>query len=82
MRIERGPDFENDKMRAWKFRPEDQEVEEIGRDPTTLSLDVEHEEIFESRTYRFRQAPEALGYVIGLVTSRQYELGLSPEEVM
>ncbi len=82
MRIERGPDFENDKIRTWKFGPEDQEGEEIGRDPTMLSLDVEREEIFESRTYRFRRGLEALGYVMGLVTSRQYELGFSPEEVM
>ena len=82
MRIERGLDFENDKIRTWKFRPEDQEGEEIGRDPTMLSLDVEHEEIFESRTYRFQRGLEALGYMMGLVTSRQYKLGLSPEEVM
>lgn len=82
MRIERGPDFENDKIRTWKFGPEDQEAEEIGRDPTMLSLDVAREEIFESRTYRFRRGPEALGYLIDLVTSRQYVLGLSPEEVM
>ena len=61
MRIERGPDFENDKIRTWKFGPEDQQVEEIGRDQTMQSLDVELEEIFESRTYRFRRAPEALG---------------------
>jgi len=80
--IERGPGFENDKIRAWKFKPEDQQVGETGRDPTMLSLDVEREEIFESRTYRFRRAPEALGYAMDLVTSRHYELGLSPEEVM
>ena len=82
MRIERGPDFENDKIRTWKFGPEDQEVEEVGRDPTMLSLDVEREEIFESRTYRFRPGLEALAYLTDLVASQQHALQLSPEEVM
>ena len=69
MRIERGPDFENDKIRAWKFGAEDREAEEIGRDPTRLSLDVEREEFFESRAYRFQPGPEALRLLVDQIAS-------------
>lgn len=47
-----------------------------------LSLDVDKEGIFKSRTYRFRPGPEAFHYLLDLVASRQYRLGLSPGEVM
>jgi len=80
--IERKPDFEDEKIRAWAAGPKDRELEKSEGDPTVMSLDVEHEEIFESRTYRFRGSSETLFYLMGLVTSRHFELGLSPGEVM
>lgn len=80
--IERKPNFEDDKIRAWAAGPKDRELEKSQEDPTVMSLDVEREEIFESRTYRFRSGPETLFYLMELVTSRHFELGLSPEEVM
>jgi len=80
--FEREPDFEDEKIRLWKAKAEDQEGREFGGDPTMLSLDVEKEEIFESRTYRFRPGPEAFGYLLDLVTSRQPELELSPQQVI
>ena len=80
--MEREPDFEDDKIRAWTASPEDQRLEEIGRDPTMLSLDMEKEEIFESRTYRFRPGPEALAYFVDLVSSRKHQLELSSGEIL
>ncbi len=46
----RPPDFEDEKIRAWRATPEEQPgLSE--RDPTTLSIDMATEEIFESRVY-------------------------------
>lgn len=80
--VEREPDFEDERIRAWTAGPEGRGAEEFKEDPTVLSLDAEHEEIFESRTYRFQAGPETLLYLIRLVTSRQPDLGLSREEIM
>lgn len=80
--MEREPDFEDDKIRAWTASPEDQRLEEIGRDPTMLSLDMEKEEVFESRTYRFRPGPEALAYFVDLVSSQKHQLELSSGEIL
>ena len=80
--IERQPDFEDEKIRLWKTRAGDQEGGEFEGDPTLLSLDVEQEEIFESRTYRFQRGPEAFHYLLDLVTSRRPKLGFSPQQVV
>lgn len=81
--IEREPNFEDEKIRVWAITPEDQKVEDFEGDPTMLSLDAEREEIFESRTYRFRPSPEALHYLMDLIVSQQChgELSLAVEEV-
>lgn len=42
------PDFEDEKIRYWKARPEDVLPE---RDPTILDIDLAKEEIFVSRVY-------------------------------
>ena len=80
--IERDPDFEDEKIRIWSAREEDQRVRKFEGDPTMLSLDIENEEIFESRTYRFRQGPGVLLYLIDLLVSRchQGKLELDPEK--
>lgn len=44
----RGPDYEDEKIRLWKERPEGRVPE---RDPTVLDIDLAREEIFESRVY-------------------------------
>lgn len=80
--IEREPDFEDDKIRAWTFGEQPPEAEKFEGNPTTLSLDMEKEEIFESRTYRFRPGPEALAYFVDLVSSQKHQMELSPEEIL
>ena len=71
--IEREPNFEDEKIRTWMARPEDRGAETIEGDPTVLSLDVEREEIYESRTYRFRRGPKALFYLIDKLVSQYPE---------
>lgn len=80
--IERQPDFEDDKIRAWMFGPKDRKPEKSKGDPTMLSVDVEREEIFESRIYRFQASPEVLLYLIDHVMSRQPELEIPQEDVI
>ena len=80
--IEREPDFEDEKIRLWKFQAGHEEGKEVEGDPTLLSLDVEKEEIFESRTYRLRRGPLAYHYLLDLVTSRQPGLDFTPEQVV
>jgi hypothetical protein len=77
--IEREPDFEDEKIRAWSAKPEDRKVK---RDPTLLPLDVEKEEIFESRVYHFRPSSTALFYLIELFASQHPEAKkLDPKEI-
>ena len=78
--IEREPDFEDQKIRAWTFGEDHREDQQFEGDPTMLSLNMEKEEIFESRAYRFQTSPEASLYLLNLVTSRQHHLALSLEE--
>ena len=79
--FEREPDFEDEKIRAWSAKSEDQKGEE---DPTVLSLDVEKEEVFESRTYCFRPTRKALFYLINSLVSQceEDELDFEPEEIV
>jgi len=46
----RKPDYEDEKLRRWDVQPEELPEE---RDPTILDVDFQHEEIYESRVYRF-----------------------------
>lgn len=78
--LEREPDFEDEKVRAWAVGPEDPGGGEFEGESTLLTLDMEREEIYESRAYRFRAGPEALAYLSDLVASRRRELGLSAEQ--
>lgn len=52
--MEREQEFEDDKIRTWKARA----GERPQRDPTVMDVDLEREELYESRTYSLR--PEAL----------------------
>jgi hypothetical protein len=61
---EREPDFEDDKMRAWLRKPQEENWEGLGEDPTVMTIEEETEEIFESRTYHLRPTPEA--YLLAL----------------
>ena len=71
--IEREPVFEDEKIRTWMAKPEDRGAEVLRGDTTILSLDVESEEIYESRTYCFRRGPKALFYIIEHLVSRYPE---------
>jgi len=51
----RGPDYEDEKILAWRVRPAEGRPE---RDPSVLDIDLKREEIYESRVYEV--APEAL----------------------
>ena len=47
----REPDFEDERIRQWRARPE----EPVDRDdPTMLGIDGAHEELYESRIYQVR----------------------------
>lgn len=54
----RGLDYEDEKIRAWRVRPGESQSE---RDPSVLDIDLEREEIYESRVYEV--TPEALKYI-------------------
>ena len=80
--VERKLDFEDDKIRAWTFGSGEQELEKPWRDPTVMCVDVEREEVFESRIYRLRTSPEVLLYLVDLVTTREPESVPSPGAVV
>ena len=67
--IEREPDFEDDKIRAWAAGPWEPVSQHIEDDPTVIHLDVEHEEVFESRTYRFQPRPEVAMYLVNVASA-------------
>lgn len=80
--IEREPSFEDERIRTWTYSAERGEPETFEEDPTVMHLDVEREEIFESRIYRFRPDPEVLLYLIDQTTVSLSEQSPSPEEIV
>ena len=68
--IEQQPSFEDDRIRAWMSEPGAREPEQFMDDPTLMHVDADREEIYESRTYRFRTTPEVLAFLVEVVTSR------------
>ena len=54
---EREPDFEDDKVRVWRFDPPGERPED---DPTVLRINSEHEVPYESRVYGVRRGTENL----------------------
>lgn len=79
--LEREPDYEDPRIRAWTQSADDRDAEEYGRDPTIISLDMEKEEVYESRTYCLRLGLETLAYLTDLVAGRQSEMRMTPREV-
>jgi hypothetical protein len=79
--IEREPTFEDDNIRTWTFAPRDREPSRFEGDPTLMQVDVEREEIYESRTYRFQATPEVLGFLVDVVAARLPAPGLSLEQL-
>ena len=79
--IEREPTFEDDKIRTWSFAPQDRDPSQFEGDPTLMQVDVEREEIFESRTYRFQPTPEGLGFLVDVVAARLPAPGPSLEQL-
>ena len=71
----RQPDFEDEKIRYWKARPEDVQAE---RDPTVLDIDLATEEIYESRVYQVTN--EALRSIALEILAQHPEL--PPEAVL
>ena len=68
--IEREPTFEDNKIRTWSFAPQDRKPSQFEGDPTLMQVDVDREEIYESRTYRFQPTPEVLGFLVDVVAAR------------
>jgi hypothetical protein len=79
---ERKPDFEDEKMRAWMRKPKEEDWEELGEDPTVMTIEEETEEIFESRTYRLLPTPEAYLLALDVLHARmgQRMLRMPPDE--
>jgi hypothetical protein len=67
---EREPNYEDDRMRGWLRKPKEQNREDLGEDPTIVTIDEETEEIFESRTYRLRPTPETFSLALDIVRAR------------
>lgn len=79
--IEREPTFEDEKIRTWSFDSKDREPSPFEGDPTLMQVDVEREDIFESRTYRFQPTPEVLGFLVGVVAAGLPSPGPSLEQL-
>lgn len=77
---EREPDFEDEKIRLWRAA-KDQPLDAGERDPTTLDINAETEEIYESRTYGMRFSPEIFGLFLQSLGERVGDLddSLLPE---
>lgn len=80
--VERRPDYEDERVRAWTFEPGEREPVRPEEDPTVMHLDVEREEVFESRTYRLQPSPETLQYLVELAASTLSDLAVSREQVV
>jgi len=76
--MEREPNFEDEKIRIWAAEAGEAKDEDFEGEPTALSLDVEREEIFESRAYHFQENPDTLLYLMNLVASQQRQAGAEP----
>lgn len=74
---EREPDFEDDKIRMWRTRPEGGE-EESEADDSVLSIDGETEEIYESRSYGLNPPPALLALRALLAVEPEEPAGGSP----
>ena len=77
--IERQPDYEDERIRVWKATPDGPSIEQSAEDPTVMRIDVEREEVFESRTYRFRPIPQAFLFVLDEAAAQLSAAGISPE---
>ena len=61
--LEREPDFEDEKIRLWKTDKDAPDRPPTEDDPTVLPVDMEKEEIFESRIYPALMHPTTVLYV-------------------
>ena len=73
--VEREPSFEDDKIRTWTFGPDGGAPEEFEDDPTLMHVDVEREEIYESRTYRFRDDPAVFAFLVEMAAAQLHQAG-------
>ena len=80
--VEREPSFEDDKIRTWTFDPEGAHTKEFEDDPTLMHVDVEREEIYESRTYRFRDDPAVFAFLVEMAAAQLHQAGAPPEAVI
>ena len=80
--IEREPTFEDDNLRTWSFDARDREPSQFEGDPTLMYVDVDHEEIYESRTYRFQATPEVLDFLVDVAAARLAGTGARPTEIV
>ena len=80
--LEREPTFEDGKIRTWTIGPDGENPEEIEGDPTLMYVDEEREEIYESRTYRFRESPEVFTFLAQMAAAQVARAGGPPEAVL
>ena len=67
--MERKPDFEDDKIRMWVHPQEGGGLPSRKEDPTVMSINLETEEIYESRTYRLRPTAENLQMIMRIAST-------------
>ena len=80
--VEAEPSFEDDKMRTWTFGPGERAIQGIENDPTLMYVDVEREEVFESRTYRFRDSPEVFAFLVQTAAAQLTQAGAPTEAII
>lgn len=74
------PNFEDDRITFWKHPPKGESADEIKEDPTSLSIDVDTEEVFESRVYPLQATQETAILVFRMARMALAEQNLSESD--
>ena len=80
--VEAAPSFEDDRIRTWTFGPGERAIQGFENDPTLMYVDVEREEVFESRTYRFRESPEVFAFLVRMAAAQLTQAGAPTEAII
>ena len=80
--VEAAPSFEDDRIRTWTFGPGERALQGFDDDPTLMYVDVEREEVFESRTYRFRESPEVFAFLVQMAAAQLTQAGAPAEAIL
>lgn len=79
--LERASGFHDEKIYAWAQQL-GEKFGELGKDPTILVLDVQKEDLYETRIYCFRPGLAPLAHLTNFVVSRRCDLRLSLKQAM